>query len=41
MGKITFEGFFDKNDEIYKRGWKIFIGIPRQKRKDDKNGKNN
>tara|TARA_Y100001970_G_C13515862_1_gene500628 strand:- start:149 stop:298 length:150 start_codon:yes stop_codon:yes gene_type:complete len=41
MAKITFLGFFDDNDEVYKRGWKIFIGLPRPKRKEDKNGKDN
>ena len=41
MAKITFLGLVDDNDEIYKRGWKIFIGLPRTKRKEDKNGKDN
>ena len=39
MGKITFKGLFKDTDEIYKRGWKIFTGIPlKLKRKEDKNG---
>ena len=39
MGKITLKGFFKDTDEIYKRGWKIFTGIPlKPKGKEDKNG---
>ena len=41
MAKITFLGLFDDNDEVYKRGWKIFTGLPRPKRKEDENGKDN
>ena len=41
MVRITFMGLSDDDDEIYKRGWKIFTGIKKPIIKEDKNGKDN
>ena len=41
MARITFMGLVDDDDEIYKRGWKIFTGIKKPIIKEKENGKDN